>query len=222
MPFPTTIAPETTTSTCRLALLLEDAFRREPRLVGPVAVQVDGQPLPWLKTPDATFIFFELPDGAYTVHVASDPLYPYYRAVDIPVTLPVADPRWPAFPDRSIADDTLRLDDPTQPAAYRAQRDRAALRPTTRYPFPVGATLVRGAITAGGAPLAGATVSVDGGPELPYGTDADGTFVIFFEPPGAVEAPATLRAQHAAKPDVTVPAVVRRGVTTVVNIAMAP
>jgi hypothetical protein len=222
MPFPTTIGPEVITTTCRLALLLEDAFRREPRLVGPVAVRIDGQPPAWPKPQDATFLFFELPDGAYTIHVASDPLYPYYQPVDIPVTLPVADPRWPAFPDLSIADRTLRLDDPAQPAAYRAQRDRAALRPTTRYPFPVGATLVRGTVTAGGAALAAAMVAVDGGPELPYLTDADGSFVIFFEPPGAVEAPLTVRAQHAAKPDVTVAVAVRRGETTVVNIAMAP
>lgn len=222
MPFATTVGPETLTVTCRLALLLEDGFVREPRLAGPVVVRIDQEPAPWQKPGESTWIFFALSDGVHTVHVESNLLYPYYRGVDIPVAVPPADPRWPAYPDRSIADPALKLDDPGQPAPYRAQRALASLQPTAAYPFPPGATLVRGRVTAGGAALAGATVSVDGGTQLPYLSEANGSFVIFFEPPGQMDAPVTLRAQHPAKPDVLTPAIVRRGVTTVIDIAMAP
>src|SRR3954469_23474254 len=108
MPFATTVS-EPLDTTCRLALFLEDAFLGAARLAGPVTVRIDQQPAPWPKPGEATWIFFALPDGVYTVHVESDPLYPFYQPIDIPVTLPPADPRWPGFPDRSIADPTLML-----------------------------------------------------------------------------------------------------------------
>lgn len=221
MGFPLSFS-ETRNAACRFAVFLTDAFTGRNSLNGTVNVKIAGQPAAFQKPGESTWIFFALPDGAYNISVASDPDTLYYLPVTIPVNLPAAHPLWPGFPDQGLADATLMLDDPGQPAAYRAQRALAALQPAASYPFPSGTTLVRGKVAAGGVPLSNATVLVDGGTQLPYVTGADGQYVIFFNRPTGMTQNVNLRAQHAAKPDVVTAVTVERGRTVNLDIPMAP
>ena len=75
---------------------------------------------------------------------------------------------------------------------------------------------------AGGVPLADATVLVNGGTEVPYVTSSTGEYVLVFDNPQGLSQTVTLRAQHAAKADVTAPVTVQRGRTETLNISMAP
>jgi hypothetical protein len=213
-------------------LTLFDRFTRATHLLGQMTVRLAEMPpvppfIPFQKSPEAIFLFSGLAPGNYRVEVRSneedqggnDP--PYYVQVDIPVTLPMPHPLWPAFPDVLLADQNKPLDDPTQTAAYRQQRALATLQPTTAYPFPGDATLVRGRVLAGGLPLAGARVGVVGG-DLTYNTGTDGEFVLFFPRLNGVSQTVTLRTEQAAHPTVNQNVVVRRAVTVAVNIVMSP
>jgi hypothetical protein len=187
---------------------------------------------PFRKTPQATFLFFGLFTGEYVAHVRSNVGLPdqtpqYYlpadvsiTVADLPVTVPVQQPIWPAFPDINLADSTKPLDDPTQNAAYRTQRLAATLQPSTAYPFPAGSTLVRGTVFANGAPLAGATVQSTAA-ELQYLTGEDGEFVLFFTQISGVDQTITLQATHALHPAVQQNTDVHRGMTVATNIVMA-
>jgi len=221
MPFPLSFS-ETRQTECRFAVFLTDAFTRQNSLIGTVNVEIVGQPAPFAKPNEATWAFFVLSDGGHNISVASGPDTPYYLPATIPANLPVAHNLWPGFPDQALADPTLPLDDPAQPAAYRDQRTLAALKPTVSYPFPLGATLIRGRVTAGAAPLEAATVQVDGGTQLPYGTGIDGQYVIFFDRPAGMTQNVNLRTQHAAKPDVLTAVKVERGRSVNLDISMAP
>jgi hypothetical protein len=130
-------------------------------------------------------------------------------------------PLWPAFPDITLADQDKLLDDPAQPAAYRAQRQAATLQPSTAYPFPIGATLVRGIVLADGVPLAGATVRHSGAEQM-YQTGSDGEFVLFFENVSGVAERITLLATHSPHPRRTQKIEVHRGMTVATNIVMTP
>jgi hypothetical protein len=213
-------------------LTLFDRFTRASQLVGKTTVRLADMPpvppfLPFQKSPEAIFLFSGLAPGNYRVEVRSneadqgsnDP--PYYAPVDIAVTLPMPHPRWPAFPDALLADQRKPLDDPTQIAAYRQQRALATLQPTTAYPFPEDAILVRGRVLAGGLPLAQATVEVDGG-DLNYATGADGEYVLFFTRMTGVTQTVTLRAVHALHAPVTRTVGLQRGMTVAANIEMSP
>jgi hypothetical protein len=188
---------------------------------------------PVRKPPQATFLFFGLLTGDYIAHVRSnmdlpEQTPPYYLPADIsitvtdlPITVPVQQPIWPAFPDINLADSTKPLNDPTQNSAYRAQRLAATLQPTTAYPFPAGSTLVRGTVFANGAPLAGATVQ-SAAADLQYVTGEDGEFVLFFTQISGLEQTITLQATHALHPAVQQTTDVHRGMTVTTNIVMAP
>jgi len=115
---------------------------------------------------------------------------------------------------------------------YRTQYLAASLRPSAAYPFPDGATLVRGRVLAGAAPLPGATVKLVNVPDLPgpkvrrekdqqYRTGEDGEFVLFFPEVIGARETFTLRASHSARPDVDRDVEVRRGMTVATNIVMA-
>ena len=132
------------------ALQLYDGFTGEPQLQGQVTVSIAGQKPPVAKTDSATFVFLNIGPGAYSISVQSSAQTPYYVPVNLPVTLPMPNPLWQTYPDPSVSDPTKPLDDPNQSAAYLAQRQPATLRPTPQYPFPPGATLVRGTVLAGG------------------------------------------------------------------------
>jgi hypothetical protein len=149
-------------------LLLRDGYTGGAILEGDVTVRI-GRLEPFLqKYPDATFVFADLKSGSYTIRVRSDVEQPYYLPADIPLTIPLARPSttlwpqppiWPAYPDLVLADPEKNLDDSEQTAAYLAQRNLAGLQPSTSYPFPAGATLVRGIVKDSGNPLSGALVT---------------------------------------------------------------
>jgi hypothetical protein len=228
-----------------LALLLHDGFTGAHQLIGDVSVAIVSQTLtspptpgqltqPWMfrKTPEATFLFFGLSPGTYSLQVRSNDgspnqTPPFYLPVDI--TVDVVDPTiassgstpiWPAFPDINLADESKPLDDPTQPEAYRAQRQAATLQPSTAYPFPAGSTLVRGTVLANGAPLAEAKVQRVGDP-LSYTTSGDGGFVLFLTQVSGIGETITLQATHALHPTVQQTTDVHRGMTVATNIVMA-
>jgi len=151
-----------------LLLLLTDGFTGANTLAGDVTATIAQTDPPLEKDSEATFVFVKLANGSYVVNVRSVPDEPFYSPVDIPITLPFQHPTrslwpkapiWPAYPDIVLADPTKLLDDPEQPPAYLAQRALAALQPTTSYPFPAGATLVRGTVYDGKTPLSGALVT---------------------------------------------------------------
>jgi hypothetical protein len=204
------------------ALQLFDGFTGESQLEGPVTVTIAGRKPPVAKRDSATFVFLGIGAGAYSIAVRAGDVAPYYLPAVVPVTLPMPDPLWQAYPDLSLADPTRPLDDPGQPAAYRAQRALATLRPTPHYPFPAEATLVRGTVLAAGAPLSGATVLRAGDPVGAL-SDANGEFVLFFDDVGGMGQAATIRATHpliAGPVDVSV--TLQRGTSVSTRIIMTP
>ena len=205
-----------------LGVLLFDGYTGQSRLLGDTSViLVGGRSLPYQKVPESTYLFYAVRRGNYTVQVRSAEESPYYLGVDIPITLPMPNSLWPAFPDVTLADLSKPLDDPAQPAAYRAQRDLAGLRPSTAYPFPADATLVRGTVSSRTVPVAGAMVQNLGGNER-YLTGGDGGFVLPLSRPVGMIGKITVRASHPIYPTFQQDVTVRRGATTGLNIDMGP
>jgi hypothetical protein len=194
-----------------LVLLLWDGFTGSNVLAGDVVVQIGKAGPPYPKT-SAEFVFTDLPNGSYTVSVESAPDQPYYLPVQIPVTLPFLRPDdpswkpiWPGYPDIVLADPSRMLNDPEQTPAYLGQRALATLSPTTGYPFPAGATLVRGIVTAGVVPLNGALVTT-------AATAQPGPIsVVVIDPNGTMSAAQTLTVVHAPVIDSIDPATVIAG-----------
>jgi hypothetical protein len=214
--------PDTNLLSLDLAVLLFDGYTGGSQLFGNPSVLLAGLPsAPYQKAPLSTYLFFGVRPGSYTVQVRSSDVAPCYLGVDIQVTLPMPNPLWPAFPDVTLADQSKPLDDPTQPTAYLAQRDLAALKPTTSYPFPANATLIRGTVTSGGTLLLGSLVQHLGADES-YLTGAEGQFVLALERPVGLKGTIAVRASHPIHPDVDVTVAVDRGTTTAVNIDMGP
>jgi hypothetical protein len=236
-----------------VALFLYDGFTGSSQLLGDISASIapdmlasppqqlfgsppaSGSARQWMlrKTPEAIFLFFGLPPGAYVMEVQSnegrpDQTPPYYLPItvslevsELPESIAQGKPVWPAFPDITLADSSKPLDDPTQPEAYRVQRQAATLRPTTAYPFPAGTTLVRGTVFADGVPLSGANVQKVGDTQA-YTTATDGGFVLFLTQVSGVGETITLQATHALHPTVQIKTDVHRGMTVATNIVMAP
>jgi hypothetical protein len=201
---------------------LLDGFTGDPELLGQVNVTIAGRKPPIEKSNSARFVFLNIGAGNYTISVGSGDETPYYVPVEISVTLPFSDPLWQAYPDLSLADRSKPLDDPSQPAAYRAQRMLATLCPTPHYPFPFGATLVRGTVLSGGAPLSGATVLRvgDAGGAL---SDAFGESVLYFDDVGGMGQKTTIRATHPSAPaPLDVPVTLQRGTTVSILMILTP
>jgi hypothetical protein len=243
-----TLHPDVIEQKLVFALMLLDRFTETNQPVGKLTVRIANQPfeppfVPLQQPGQASFFFFDLPPGAYTLQVRSNkdgkvddakppqedepPYYlsepPYYFPVDIPVVIPPANDHWPGFPDFLLADQTKPLDDPTQPVAFRDQRSRATLRPTVSYPFPTGASLLRGRVLASGNALANARVRrIDINDGLEYRTGPDGDYVLFFKSVKGASEEMTIRASHIFQPDTDQPVTVRRGMTVTQNIVMAP
>lgn len=95
------------------------------------------------------FLFTDLAPGVYTVSVESD----YYSTVEEAVDTSILDAKNPVV--------------------------QIVLKPNPGYPFPAGATLLRGMVT-NGMPVAGATVSVTG-KSVTAVTDGHGEFILHFK-----------------------------------------
>jgi hypothetical protein len=218
MPFPTFPA-ESRETTLQFALLLRDGVTKSSELQGDVMVTsgtIEGQQ----KDSSGAFLFYDLKPGAQTLAVTSGPYTPYYLPAKIPVTVPMPNVLWPAFPDVTLADPTLPLGDSGQTAAYKAQRQQATLLPTNQYPFLPGMTLIRGTVLHGGVPLAAATVQEGSGTDPAYTTGADGQFVIFLSNPPGIPQQVTLNATAASLPAGSANVTVIRGLTVSVTINM--
>ena len=234
--------PDVIDRTVSLALLLFDGFTGRNRLVGlyenesaeredqrladlgdadrlaqHTTVRMAGRSVvPFRKAPDATWVLFGLTPGNYTMAIRS----PYYGPRDITVAVPAPDPKWPAFPDVSQANEGLPLDSPAQPAAYRAQRAQVTLQPSARYPFPGGATLVRGTVRSANQPLANARVR-RAGQTGEYVTEASGEYVLFIPDLVGPSQNVTIEALHPSHPTVSTGVTCVRGMTVQLDFAMA-
>jgi hypothetical protein len=218
MSFPT-LQAESIQVSLQFALLLRDAFADSDELLGAVTVSagtMQGQQ----KDSSGSFLFLSLPAGAHVFAVSSGPYTPYYQPASIAVATPMPAPLWPAFPDQTLADPTLPLGDAGQTAAYKTQRQQATLLPTTAYPFPGTATLIRGTVLHAGQPLSAATVQQTGGSDPAYVTGADGQYVLFLSNPPGTPQSVTVTAQHAALADGSVTVTVTRGLTASATINM--
>ena len=220
-----------------LAVLLYDGFTGAQRLEGDIVVSLAANkprsPLcdSFQKKPQATFLFFGLSPGSYILEVRtntgrSGQVLPYYLPTDISIAVadppnlqPGQTPIWPVFPDVNLADQGKPLDDPTQPAAYAVQRRAATLQPAVGYPFPPGATLVRGHVFANNQPVVGARVQRVGD-ELQYSTDDHGEFVLYFKSLLGVGETITLQATHALHPTLKKVVEVQRGSTVSTTFVM--
>ena len=205
--------------TLQFALLMRDGFVDSDQLQGVVSVTsgiIAGQQ----KDSSGTFLFYALKPGPQALAVSSGQYTPYYRPTTINVTIPMPAPLWPAFPDMTLADPTLPLGDPGQTAAYKAQRQAATLLPTNSYPFPAGATLIRGTVLHAGQPVSGAIVQQAGGTDPAYITGADGQFVLFLSNPPGLPQQVTVNATAPPLPDGTAAVTVIRGLTVSATINM--
>ena len=218
MPFPT-LAGESREVTLQFALLLLDGVTNSAELVGDVTVTsgpIEGQQ----KDTSGTFLFNGLKPGAQSLSVTCGPYTPYYLPTKIPVTIPMPNALWPAFPDVTLANPSLPLGDPGQTAAYKAQRQQATLLPTNQYPFLPGTTLIRGTVLHNNQPLAGATVAEASGTDPAYTTGADGQFVIFLSNPPGLPQQVTLNATAAGLANGSGNVTVIRGLTVSLTINM--
>src|SRR5215469_6431103 len=166
MPFPIT-QPELVDVTLQFALQLRDGYADSDQLLGAVTA-ASGSVTGEQKDSSGTFLFYDLQGGAQNINVSSDPETPYYLPTQVGVNVPMPSALWPAFPDITIATPTLPLGDPGQTAAYKTQRLAATLFPTTAYPFPLGATLIRGTVLHNNLPLSATTVQQTGGTDPAY------------------------------------------------------
>ena len=195
--------------------LAVDAIGRD-RVAQHTTVRVRGRTtVPRRRENEATFLFYDLPPGNSTFEVRS----PYYTSRDVVLSLPRPDPTWPAFPDVNLADETLPLNSPAQPPAYRNQRDLATLQPSVRYPFPPGTTLVRGVVRAGGASLPGATVRRQGAASG-VTSEANGEYVLSLSDVAATGSTVTREALHPMHVTVTSPVAVVRGLTVLKDFVL--
>jgi hypothetical protein len=210
---------ETQTTRLAFALMLRDRVSGSDELLGKVSVMAETQPAQQNRPPQGVFVFLKLKDGAHVLNAVSDPSTPFYHPRTVAVTVPAPGNPWPAFPDVTLADPTLPLDDAGQPAAFRAQFAQTWLLPTTEYPFDPGATLLRGTVTQGGNALSNATVNTTTGTELPYVTTDTGEYVLFFEKVSGVPQTVTIKATHAGLVDKQQNVIVTRGATTLSDIA---
>lgn len=218
MSFPV-LASESVEVTLQFALMLRDGFANSDQLLGEVTVTsgvIEGEQ----KDGTGNFLFYDLKPGAQTMNVTCGTDTPYYLPVQIAVTVPMPSALWPAFPDITLANPSLPLSDPGQTAAYKAQRAAATLQPTTAYPFPSSATLIRGTVLHSGAPLASATVQLTGGPDPAYLTGSDGQFVLYVSSPPGLPQAATITATHAGLANGTANITVLRGLTVSATINM--
>lgn len=205
----------------QFAVLLRDQFADSDDLLGQIEVRASDV-VAYRKGMSGLFWFQSVTPGVQDLSVQSLEQPPYYLPATISLTIPNPPPPapaarnpWPAYPDISLADLNLPLGDPGQPAAYRKERADVTLSPTVAYPFPEGATLIRGTVTHAGQALAEATVTLAGSVDPAYKTASDGEFVLYWKDAPGVPKEVTL---HVTAPNLQAkdqPVTIRRGLTVV-------
>jgi|SRR5262249_31935073 len=210
----------------QFAILMRDGFADSDELLGNVEVKL-GALKARRKESSGLFWFRNVTAGNQALSVSSIEDPPYYLAKTFNVTIPAPPPPapaprnpWPAFPDLQLANPDLRLGDPGQTAQYKQQRATATLFPTTAYPFPDGATLIRGTVTHAGLPLAGASVKQVGSDDPSYITGADGQFVLYWQDAPGIPKAVSLNATAPSLPAKNQNITVMRGLTASIVIDM--
>jgi hypothetical protein len=210
----------------QFAVLLRDSFADAEELLGELDVKV-GTLRARRKESSGLFWFQNVTAGNHVLSVSSTEDPPYYLAKTFNVTIPPPAPSapsprnpWPAFPDIQLADPNLLLGDSGQTAAYKQQRTAATLFPTTAYPFPDGATLIRGTVTHAGSPFPGATVKLVGSGDPAYLTGADGQFVLYWQDAPGIPKSVTLNLTALGLPEKNQNVTVMRGLTASIAIDM--
>lgn len=137
---------------------------------GRLEVRLANHPRKAVKNLSGYHIYYQLAPGEYWVEIDAAHYLP--RRFSVPIPLPSPPP----------GDDDLTLTDFN--GAVLAEID---LQPDATYPFPTGATLVRGEVLdAAGGPLPNATVTVTaavGGASVGnFEVDRKGQFVLFCSP----------------------------------------
>ena len=208
----------------QFAVLLRDGFADSDELLGKVEVKA-GPLSARRKGSTGLFWFQDVIPGNQALSVSSSEDLPYYLAKKINVTIPAQAPPapaprnpWPAFPDIRQANLNLPLGDRGQTALYKQQRTDATLFPTTAYPFPDGATLIRGTVTHAGQPQDGATVKQAGSKDPAYVTGKDGQFVLYWQDAPGIPKVVTLNVTAPSLPPKNQNVTVRRGLTASITI----
>ncbi len=142
------------TTRLTFAVLLTDDFTGKQEIMGNVTVSVPDLERTAVANPSGYFTFLDLPDvpgGEYTVRVDAG-FYVESQTAVKPTDL-----------------------DPDAPVVT------IALKPNPLYPFPSGATLMRGVVSrAGGSAAAGAGVQWEGDVVKSTVTSGKGEFVLYF------------------------------------------
>nr|QNO51038.1 hypothetical protein EDLMLJLI_00031 [Methanosarcinales archaeon ANME-1 ERB6] len=140
------------TTRLSFAVVLLDDYSRG-KPIGRVDVSLKKRKRKPIKNLSSYYLFLDLPDGTYTVQVRSD----YY------------------FDEDSGAINPVELD-PKNPVV------NITLKPNPSYPFPPGATLIRGKVCdSAGKAVSGAKVKAKGW-DVENKTRERGEFVLYFEP----------------------------------------
>jgi len=134
-----------------VAVLPKDDFSPGGEIKGEFRIRLKGNGRHPLKHRTGCFLFLDLPEGEYTITTESK----FYIETDIAV-------------------DTGKLD-------HGMPVVEMTLKPNPDYPFPTGATLIKGTVTdTEGVPLAGAVLKVRKRDESTV-TDKNGAFVLYFK-----------------------------------------
>jgi len=141
---------EEITTTLSLTVSLHDDFASNRRPIGKIKVSLKELERQAIQNLSGYYIFTDVEDGAYTIQVTSD----YYFDAEEEVMLPLLDPKKP------VVDITLK--------------------PMPFYPFPPGATLIKGMVKdLEEKPISGAKVKVLN-KAIENQTTGKGEFVLYF------------------------------------------
>lgn len=143
------------TTRLSLAVLLMDEYTEKPP-IGLLKVSIKELNKKPVKNRSKYYLFCDIPGGYYTIFVESE----YYFPVEKPVKVP---------------------DPPLPGQEYEPVIKDIKLEPKPSYPFPAGATLIRGmVIDMNNMPVSGANIEVTG-KEVNSVTTEKGEFVLFFK-----------------------------------------
>lgn len=165
---------ERTLEALSLAVHPQDRTARNLAPFGEIRIALESVPRGAVKNPSGYFMYLTLEDGDYAVAVNAD----YYIGKQFTVTLP--DHGLPPGGQTDLDDEVKLIE------LNGALLAEVRLIPNVNYPFPSGATLVRGQVEDGsGNPVPGSTLNVLGteadppGLDISFQTDARAQFVLF-------------------------------------------